>query len=57
MIVYIIAGIVIGAALFSGIFYMGYKTGRRVTITGLLQDLEDAVNRKAEEWNLQPQFV
>ena len=27
---FIITGIVIGAALFSGIFYMGYKTGRRV---------------------------
>lgn len=28
MIVHIIAGIVIGTALFSGIFYMGYKAGR-----------------------------
>ena len=27
---YISIGVVIGAALFSGIFYMGYKTGRRV---------------------------
>lgn len=27
---FIITGAVIGAALFAGIFYMGYKTGRRV---------------------------
>lgn len=27
---FIIIGAVIGTALFSGIFYMGYKTGRRV---------------------------
>jgi hypothetical protein len=30
LVVYIITGIVIGTALVAGIFYMGYKTGRRV---------------------------
>lgn len=28
--VYIITGVVLGVALFAGIFYMGYKAGRRV---------------------------
>ncbi len=26
---YVIAGILIGVGLFAGIFYMGYKTGRK----------------------------
>lgn len=30
LVVYIVTGAIIGTALFSGIFYMGYKTGRRV---------------------------
>lgn len=30
LVVYIITGVVIGAGLFAGIFYMGYKAGRRV---------------------------
>lgn len=30
LVVYFVTGAVIGAALFLGIFYMGYKTGRRV---------------------------
>lgn len=30
LVVYVIAGAAIGTALFAGIFYMGYKAGRRV---------------------------
>lgn len=30
LVVYIVAGIVIGAALVAGIYFMGYKTGRGV---------------------------
>jgi hypothetical protein len=30
LVVHIIIGVVIGVSLFAGIFYMGYKTGRRV---------------------------
>ena len=29
LVVHIVTGIVIGTALVSGIFYMGYKTGRK----------------------------
>ena len=32
LVVHIIAGILIGTVLFSSIFYMGYKTGRKEKI-------------------------
>ena len=30
LIIYILTGVVIGTALFAGIFYLGYKTGKAV---------------------------
>ena len=30
MIVYILTGVVLGSAVFAGIYYMGYRAGRRV---------------------------